>query len=189
MRGKWCVTHLRAKQMQNSAREKYKNMENEKSIWCNRQAGQWSNWWRIVCPRLWQKLWTKIFFRRHFLKFHVLPVPIMCPSCQLQWIFFSRSASELKIPLLKGFVPPTHFQKQVGWWNWLGRGHFHERVGESPGQDENFGANAFTKSRFVPEIWPFEKKSAGTKFSQIVDISFCSMSFRRAIPLDTFNGP
>ena len=43
----------------------------------------------------------------------------------------------------------------------VGRGHFHERVGESPGQDENFGANAFTKSRFVPEIRPFEKKRAG----------------------------
>ena len=32
MRGKWCVTHLGAKQMQNSAQEKYKNMENEKSL-------------------------------------------------------------------------------------------------------------------------------------------------------------
>ena len=71
----------------------------------------------------------------------------------------------------------------------VGRGHFHERVGESPGQDENFGANAFTKSRFVPEIRLFEKKSPGTKFSQIVNISFCSLSFRRAISLDTFNGP
>ena len=71
----------------------------------------------------------------------------------------------------------------------VGGGHFHERVGESPGQDENFGANAFTKSRFVPEIRPFEKKSPGTKFSQIVNISFCSLSFRRAISLDTFNGP
>ena len=40
----------------------------------------------------------------------------------------------------------------------VGRGHFLERVGESPGQDENFGANAFTKSRFVHEIRPFEKK-------------------------------
>ena len=40
----------------------------------------------------------------------------------------------------------------------VGGGHFHERVGESPGQDENFGANAFTKSCFVPEIRPFEKK-------------------------------
>ena len=68
-------------------------------------------------------------------------------------------------------------------------GHFHERVGESPGQDENFGANAFTKSCFVPEIRPFEKKSSGTKFFQIVNISFCSLSFRRAISLDTFNGP
>ena len=114
MRGKWCGTHLRAKQMQNSAREKYKNMENEKSFWCNRQAGQWSNWWRIVCPRLWQKLWTKIFFRGHFLKIHVLPVPIMCPSWLLQWVFFSGSASELKIPLLKGFVLPPHFQVRRG---------------------------------------------------------------------------
>ena len=33
------------------------------------------------------------------------------------------------------------------------------------------------------------KKSSGTKFSQIVNISFCSLSFRRAISLDTFNGP
>ena len=32
MRGKWCETHLRAKQMQNSAREKYKITENEKSL-------------------------------------------------------------------------------------------------------------------------------------------------------------
>ena len=38
----------------------------------------------------------------------------------------------------------------------VGRGHFHERVGESPRQDENFGANGFEKSRFVPEIRPFE---------------------------------
>ena len=29
-------------------------------------GGEWSNWWRIVCPRLWQKLWTKIFFSRAF---------------------------------------------------------------------------------------------------------------------------
>ena len=46
----------------------------------------------------------------------------------------------------------------------VGRGHFHERVGESPGQDENFGANAFTKSRFVPEIRSFEKKVPGQNF-------------------------
>ena len=45
----------------------------------------------------------------------------------------------------------------------VGGGHFHERVGESPGQDENFGANAFTKSRFVPEIRPFEKKKSRDK--------------------------
>ena len=95
-------------------------------------GGEWSNWRRIVCPRLWQKLWTENFFCRHFLKIHVLPVPIMCPSCQLQWIFFSGSASELKIPLLKGFVPPTHWlprgdsaghffqcQKSLGAWKSL----------------------------------------------------------------------
>ena len=38
----------------------------------------------------------------------------------------------------------------------VARGHFHERVGESPGQDENFGANGSKISRFVPEIRPFE---------------------------------
>ena len=82
-------------------------------------GGEWSNRGRIVRSQLWQKLWRKIFFLRHFHKIHAPQVPIMCPTWQLQWIFFSGSASELKIPLLKGFVPPTHFQKQVGWWNWL----------------------------------------------------------------------
>ena len=64
----WCGTCLRAKQMQNGAREKYWNMENEKSLWCNRRAEQWSNWWRIVWRRLRQKLWTKIFFAAIFWK-------------------------------------------------------------------------------------------------------------------------
>ena len=82
-------------------------------------GGEWSNRGRIVRSQLWQKLWRKIFFLRHFHKIHAPQVPIMCPTWQLQWIFFSGSASELKIPLLKGFVPPTHFQEQVGWWNWL----------------------------------------------------------------------
>ena len=36
--------------------------------------------------------------------------------------------------------------------------HFHERVDERPRRYENFGTNAFTKSRFVSEIRPFEKK-------------------------------
>ena len=110
----WCGTCLRAKQMQNGAREKYWNMENEKSLWCNRRAEQWSNWWRIVWRRLWQKLWTKIFFRWHFLKIHVLTVPIMCPTWLLQWVFFSGLASELKIPLFKGSVLPPHFQVRRG---------------------------------------------------------------------------
>ena len=87
-------------------------------------GGEWSNRGRIVRSQLWQKLWRKIFFLRHFHKIHAPQVPIMCPTWQLQWIFFSGSASELKIPLLKGFVPPTHFQKQVGWWNWLASVHW-----------------------------------------------------------------
>ena len=110
----WCGTCLRAKQMQNGAREKYWNMENEKSVWCSRQAGQWRNGRRIVNWRLWQKLWTKIFFRWHFLKIHVLTVPIMCPTWLLQWVFFSGLASELKIPLFKGSVLPPHFQVRRG---------------------------------------------------------------------------
>ena len=40
----------------------------------------------------------------------------------------------------------------------VARGHFHERVGESPRRYENFGTNAFKKSCFVSEIRPFEKK-------------------------------
>ena len=40
----------------------------------------------------------------------------------------------------------------------VGRGHFHEREDESPVRWLRFATNAFTKSRFVPEIWPFEKK-------------------------------
>ena len=35
-------------------------------------------------------------------------------------------------------------------------GHFHERVGESPRWDGNFGTSRSEKSRFVSEIWPFE---------------------------------
>ena len=48
----------------------------------------------------------------------------------------------------------------------VGRGHFHERVDESPGQDENFGANGSKISRFVPEIRPFEKKVPVQNFSK-----------------------
>ena len=43
----------------------------------------------------------------------------------------------------------------------VGLGHFHERGDESPVRSLRFATNAFTKSRFVPEIRPFEKKSAG----------------------------
>ena len=43
----------------------------------------------------------------------------MCPTYQRQCIFFSLQAFKVKTPLFKGFVPPTHFQQQVGWWNWL----------------------------------------------------------------------
>ena len=45
--------------------------------------------------------------------------PIMCPTWQLQCVSFTILTSEVKLSLFWGFVPPTHFQRQVGWWNWL----------------------------------------------------------------------
>ena len=44
----------------------------------------------------------------------------------------------------------------------VGRGHFHERVGESPGQDKNFGTSGYKIRCFVSEIRPFEN-SEGSK--------------------------
>ena len=35
-------------------------------------------------------------------------------------------------------------------------GHFHERVGESPRSDENFGTSGSKIALFASEIWPFE---------------------------------
>ena len=35
-------------------------------------------------------------------------------------------------------------------------GHFHERVGESPRREKNFGTSGSKKSCFVSEVWPFE---------------------------------
>ena len=75
-------------------------VENEKSMWCIRQAGQWSNGGRIVWWRLWQKLWTKIFFCWHKLKIYGLLNPIMCPSWRQQWVFFfSELTSKVKFSL------------------------------------------------------------------------------------------
>ena len=47
----------------------------------------------------------------------------------------------------------------------VGRGHFHERVDESPQRYENFGTNAFKKILFRFR----EKKSAGINKSVIVN--------------------
>ena len=38
----------------------------------------------------------------------------------------------------------------------MARHHFHERVGESPRREKNFGTTGSIKSCFVSEIWPFE---------------------------------
>ena len=46
-------------------------------------------------------------------------------------------------------------------------GLFHKKVDESPIRWAHFGADGSKMSRFVPELRPF----------------------RRAIPVDTFNGP
>ena len=34
--------------------------------------------------------------------------------------------------------------------------NFHERVGESPRREKNFGTSGSKIRRFVSEIWPFE---------------------------------
>ena len=36
----------------------------------------------------------------------------------------------------------------------VARRHFHERVGESPRREKNFGTSGSKKSCFVSEIWP-----------------------------------
>ena len=38
----------------------------------------------------------------------------------------------------------------------VARGHFHERVGESPGRNENFVTSGSPVAFFVSEIQPFE---------------------------------
>ena len=38
----------------------------------------------------------------------------------------------------------------------VARRHFHERVGESPRREKNFGTSGSKIRRFVSEIWPFE---------------------------------
>ena len=38
----------------------------------------------------------------------------------------------------------------------VARRHFHERVGESPQREKNFGTSGSKIRRFVSEIWPFE---------------------------------
>ena len=60
-----------------------------------------------------------------------------------------------RLPVLRHLFLERGRKRMKEW----GEVTFMEKVGESPGQDENFGANAFTKSRFLPEIRPFEKKS------------------------------
>ena len=38
----------------------------------------------------------------------------------------------------------------------VARRHFHERVGESPRREKNFGTSGYKIRRLVSEIWPFE---------------------------------
>ena len=54
--------------------------------------------------------------------------------------------------------------RKSGFYDWkrpkegerVALGHFHERVGESPRSDENFGTSGSKIALFVSEIWPFE---------------------------------
>ena len=59
----------------------------------------------------------------------------------------------------------------------VGRGHFHERVDESPQRYENFGTNAFKKILFRFR----EKKSAGINKSVIVNHTAFSMEHNSCV--------
>ena len=114
MRGKWCETHLRAKQMQNSAREKYKITENEKSLWCNRQAGQWSNWRRIVCPRLWQKLWAKKKISKAFPEISCVAGSNYVPILSAAMDIFFKIGHWTWIPTFERVRSPASLSSEAG---------------------------------------------------------------------------
>ena len=54
----------------------------------------------------------------------------------------------------------NHAVKKIGWLPKEGERvaprHFHERVGESPRREKNFGTSGYKLCHFVSEIWPFE---------------------------------
>ena len=58
----------------------------------------------------------------------------------------------------------TAYPQKVAFSDWkrpkegerVALGHFHERVGESPRREKNFGTSGYKIRRFVSEIWPFE---------------------------------
>ena len=61
------------------------------------------------------KVVNKNLFLRAFSEISCVAGSNYVPILSAAMDIFSGSAPELKIPLLKGFVPPTHFQRQVGW--------------------------------------------------------------------------
>ena len=46
--------------------------------------------------------------------------PLMCPTPVVSLHFLREIWLQSQFDRFRGFVPPTHFQEQVGWGNWLG---------------------------------------------------------------------
>ena len=80
--------------------------------------------WRLIEKR---QLWLQYPTETCFSSWYWLLLCVACQWCaQRQWfnaIFSQNLASkfpQVKLDRFYGFVPPTHFQEQVGWGSWLG---------------------------------------------------------------------
>ena len=79
--------------------------------------------WRLIEKR---QLWLQYPTETCFSSWYWLLLCVACQWCaQRQWfnaIFSQNLASkfpQVKLDRFYGFVPPTHFQEQVGWGSWL----------------------------------------------------------------------
>ena len=84
--------------------------------------------WRTNLPRLEDVLfqglgaWRIIFFyfRKHFPKIHARQIPKMSDFYVFGPFLAEKTAVKEKKARFDPFVPPTHFQQQVGWGTRLG---------------------------------------------------------------------
>ena len=84
------------------------------------RGGRWPNEGRTVRRLYRNYVWWNFLSNWHTLVLNAYTVPIIphfaCPKVVLA----VKMSFKVEIPLFKGFVLPTHFQKQVGWGTWLG---------------------------------------------------------------------